>query len=324
MTIFNTAYDTTACSGMNLVTEKIRNALNVMAAKGYGNYTGVDGVEQIEREMGDAVIPSFSHPVSYHIRGQQQDSLAADFRPFIRKDAKSFDYKITDKTQYVFMQLRLHLNRIWMNPHGIETIRDLSPVSMAMYAAWISENIRSRLGLEPHEQVKLAMYAAYFYATLFLPRDEPIPEARMVRVIATIAKATNASPDQVETFINALPQQLESKGVQSLDNITEWCKALEEVVGSVRLRDFSPGTLVSYIKGTWFGVAAYEVLAVALEHPPTWLAVITMAYVSDAYKKTGITSLAERFERRGGGRQFVDSVKVVLKGIGSKINYDGI
>ena len=97
-----------------------------------------------------------------------------------------------------------------------------------------------------------------------------------------------------------------------LGNITEFCSTVQNVLENVRLKDFSMGMLVTLIGNSWFGVNANKILAIALEHPPTWLAVMGSAINYKGYKNTTIAKTIDKVNKRGVGNQFITAYKNIL------------
>ena len=58
---------------------------------------------------------------------------------------------------------------------------------------------------------------------------------------------------------------------------------------------------------TWFGANAKEILAVALEHPPTWLSLVYIALKERSYKNTSLAKIALRYALNKGGNDFIRS-----------------
>jgi hypothetical protein len=98
----------------------------------------------------------------------------------------------------------------------------------------------------------------------------------------------------------------------ALPSISAMCTIAQEVVDSVRLNDMNIGLFFQILSGAWYGdAAARETLLAALEHPPTWIALLVAAATDRSFKKTGITQLYER-EKPAVQKQFLHAVLGLL------------
>ena len=64
---------------------------------------------------------------------------------------------------------------------------------------------------------------------------------------------------------------------------------------------------------SWFGSNAKEILAVALEHPPTWYAIVFSSLEERTYKNSMIARVAERFGKGGAWVDFKNAYSELIK-----------
>jgi hypothetical protein len=296
MTRFATAYDTTVCGGY--VLDKLAEGIQLAMVKGDLAFSRIPNTRVFEvRAMGAAssAIPEFAHPYPFEYQGQQ--CLAVDVRPFGHYDRMKGQFVVRNPVEYELLVHRAKLNDLWLGGEAT-MLRDVSPAAMQFYASWIAENVARRFALDPREQLDLAILSAFFYGSLFLDGDE-FDEARKLKVVGAVSQATRASAQDVLKVVDE---------IGPLSNIESFCAMAKIATKSVRLQVFNQGVLVSILKGTWFGVHSQEMLAVATEHPPTWLAVLLAAHVDRTYKNSALAKLVERQAKRDSGQQFVRAV----------------
>ncbi len=297
MTRFATAYDTSVCSGY--VLDKLAEGIHLALVKGDLAFARIPNTRVFEvRAMGAAssAIPEFAHPYPFEHQGQQ--CLAIDVRPFGHYDRIKGDFVVRNPVEYQLLVHRAKLNDLWL-AGDFNALRDVSPAAQAFYSAWISENVARRYALDPREQLDLTIFAAFFYGCLFI-EDGDYDEAKKMRMVAAITRASRASAQDVLSVVDRLDGPI--------GTIEDFCRVAKDATKSVRLQEFNPGVLVSILKGTWFGVHSQEMLAVATEHPPTWLAVLLAAHVDRTWKNSSLAKLVERQAKRDSGQQFVRSV----------------
>lgn len=297
MNHFATAYDTTVCAGY--VLDKLQEGIQLALIKGDLAFARIPGTRIFEvKAMGtaNASIPEFAHPYRFEHQGEQ--CLAIDVRPFGHFDRLKGAFVVRNPVEYELLVHRAKLNDIWLSDDWL-TLRDVSPMALSYFASWIAENVARRFALDPKEQLNLGILAAFHYLCLFLV-DDQLAEANKLKMVARISAAMRCSAHDVLAVLD------EQHG--PCLTIVDFCAQAKNATKSVRLQEFNAGVLVSIIKGTWFGVHSQEMLGAAMEHPPTWLAVLLAAHVERTYKNSTLARLVEKQAQREGGQQFVRAV----------------
>jgi len=278
MTIFKTAYATTACRGF--VLRPIEEAIEKARALGYLHppadlpFAIVTGSSAFE-----LAIPSFAHPFL-----TADDQLLVDMRPVGRWDQGQARFNVRNPIEYNLAALRGKLNYIWLG-RDPAILRDLSPLPLAVYCDWVAKTLARRFALSAREGLDLAIYTGWFYLSLF--SDEvTLSEREHNSRVQMIARQLRAPASDVFTVVDKI-------GTIPL-NLPEYCKLAHEVVGSVRLAELNAGVVLEVLGGSWFGNHR-ETLAVALEHPPTWLTLMLTAATDRGFKTTGIADIMNRF-----------------------------
>ena len=303
MTIFKTAYDTFACQ--SFVMTKVRHALDGVYHTGQLQSIPRSSARQLVG--GSALsneVPAFAHPIQPDKPqfGDEVPPIIIDARAFGKYDAHVGGFVVRNKTEYEFLVLRARLNNCWVR-EAPSLLLNVSPLAMKMFASWIGENVAKKFLLDPREQLMLQIYSAFFYWSLF-QGDHPLHATDKQRAMATIVKSTGLSAKEVTEVVEHFEKPV--------TGIEEFCELASEVVRSIRLKEFNVGVLFAVLGGTWFSTAGKEIVAVALEHPPTWIAMIAMASQDRSYKNSAVNRLLERLDRRDKGLSFLRSVNVML------------
>jgi hypothetical protein len=299
MSIFRTAYDTTACVGYQL--SKTSTAIN--AAYYDGSVDRIPDTNIRSIVGGSALannVPAFAHPLLVDIDNNKL--LFIDARSYGKIDINSNSFKVRNETEYNLLVTRAKLNEVWIKDNPL-WLRDISYIPMSIFSSWISESISRRFALDPREQFNLAILAAIFYNSLFTDEAE-ITEHEKLRLINSISRSIHASTTDVMEIIDK---------VSVVNNVFEYCSHAEEISGSIRLKELNPGILYSILGNTWFGTNAKEMVAVALEHPPTWIAILISAFTERSFKNSQISKLTERSNYKRDGDNFVRAVSKLLQ-----------
>ena len=303
MTAFKTAYDTTICQGF--VTRKTADALQVAQLNGALHVE--PGNSRIHYVQGGSVesdaIPTFAHPMLV-MDHNHQPFLAVDLRAVGRYDSQQGRFVVRNDIEHDVLRRRAQLNDAWLNEKA-KSLKALSSLPMAVYASWLSEAIQRRFALDAREQLNLAILAAIFYNSQFSD-DTELADEEKNRVAGAVAKAVRANADDVYKVLDVAPV---------VTDIRAFCTIAREVVPNIRLQSLNAGLLYDIIGGTWYGLNAREVIAVAVEHPPTWIAVLLAAYNERSFKNSAITKITERPSNRDNGGNFLRAVlNVVVPG----------
>lgn len=302
--MFKYAYDTKPCA--DYVLDRIRKALQIeMIERRLFNVEDLsDNIILVTGQNPD--VPIFAHPFPVE---EERDlergsipSIAIDIRGFTRiKDGRLIP---TAQNDLRLIALRAAVNNYWVT----ETPRDLLNLSdypMRIYARWVSENLTRRLGLDPQTQMRVSIIAAVFYASLFLETDEWDERTRL-KVASLVGRATMTGIEQALEIIDPLEDNAPT-GIESL------VEMLQQHGESVRLEKVSVPLLYTILGGTWFGANSKENIAVALEHPPTFLSILFEAVDNRTYRKANLSEIAERANRKDAAKQFTTNFARLIK-----------
>lgn len=298
MPIFYSAYDTTF--GRRYHTEPTEAALVKATVSNY-LAKNADGYTVIQDSSDWPVdIPAFSHPL--YIEKHPYDGLYVDARHFVTKNRQSGELKVNSQADYNLLLARAGLEHIWRTEPP-QLFRAMSPLPASVYSSWLSENISRRFGLEPEDQYKLSIFSAWFYYSLFDNAEMP-DERDYLKICQGIAKATRISIDTIMQTLDGQPY---------VKNITDYCERLEDMTGNIRLKDFSSIVLYPILNSTWFGANSHEIVACAIEHVPTFLAMITAAMSERAYTRSQLSKMIERVPAKNSADDFLLQITATLK-----------
>lgn len=299
MTIFNTAYETQACQGF--VLSQVREGLLKAAAT--QNISGI--YTPIYEVLGSAPIelsvPAFAHPFELKAERDNPSTIAVDARPFGAWDARQNEFRVRNHPDIGLLRLRAQLNAVWL-ADGAALLRDVSPLALGQYAEFLSKNVTRRFALNPREAQDLTILAGWFYLSCHT-NDTVLHDRDRQRFVQSIARATRVSAEEIFQLTDQVDGPIRS--------VAEFCRLMEPITQSVRLRDINVGVLYQMLTGSWFGTNAAEIVTVAIEHPPTWVALLATAIGERTFKKSGLTQQVER-ARPDAQKQFVHAVKAMI------------
>lgn len=311
MTIFNDSYQTT--NGSVLITKPIEVAIKEAFIK-----DGLNTVQLNVKENNGVIpvfitgsyaseneIPLFTHPISI-LNYQHKDYICTDLRFFVRKDTPldRIESGVKNLTEYNFAKSRAIMNLIWMaggrhtdaaNRQGVSQIKNGLPFAGIVFAAWLSETIAKAYALDFKDQTQLFILSSFYYQTLFTDETTIDQEAKERMATHTI-KATKAPAEFVFSVFDK---------IGPIKDINDYCANVANVLENVRLKNFNLVMLLTIVKNSWYGNNAKEFIQVAIEHPPTWVAIVYTALSERTYKSSMIYRVAERYGKRGGSDEFM-------------------
>lgn len=300
--MFKTAYDTLACRAYNTASIEhaiklaiIEGEINPFVIPGFNfNFKGVYGINN-----GNDKIPAFSHPFRMEISGTT--GYLIDSRAYVVKD-RSGEYSLTNAADFKFQVHRAVMNLEWEeDPNALKTFGELSPL---VFCRWLTEAIVKRLGLNPNEQVRVTTVTLFYWFGLFREKDEEFSEKEKMMILQKLSQITAIPTTTTMAFVDEIPLML---------SIQQYVDVLKNVAGSKRLESLNPALLFSMLSGSWFGLNAKETIAVAVEHPPTFVTIIEMALNNRSYRKSVLGRLTYEADKKGRGEAFLKNFYATLQ-----------
>jgi hypothetical protein len=305
--MFNEVYETTPCKGYKESQQTIKSALQrelIDDTLGYAQTPikgiEVNGIYTVPNAIKTSTVGVFQHPVVVK-RVSGDEVIVVDTRAFtgVRTDKAT---SITGLTEYNFLVLRARLQQAWMQGKRYE-LSTCGVIVIQAFCRWVSEAITRRLNMTPQDQMKLAITTGIYYLELFQPPGE-LDESAKLKIATQVARACYV---QVSVVLEVYDQ------LNRLEDINAFVAALKVVVPNERTELLTTGLLYSILGGSWFGNNAREVVAVALEYPPVFIAMIYTSLVDRSYRRSFLAELVENLDRRGQpGKDFMASLTALL------------
>lgn len=294
--MFTHSYQTTPCSAYKL--DKIE--LEIRKGMIDGSLVMPESVASVFKEstLTDLYavtatndnIPPFAHPVV--IAEGDSGYIVLDLRGSTKTDRVG-NVTVGARSDLKFLLLRGALQRSWLNL-GPADLLSLGSFPVTVYVRWLSENISRRMSLDPASQLVVTVVSGYFYLLSF-KEDKSLTENDRIKLASQIARATHIPADKCIDIVATLPV---------MHNVHDYIAGMIEAVQSVRLAKFNAGLLYSIIGGGWFGANAREVLAVAVEHPPTFLALVYSALNDRSYHRSLFAKTVQAADKNELGKNF--------------------
>ena len=237
----------------------------------------------------EAQIPAFTHPIAF-LNYEGKDYLCTDIRMFIRKGTPPDDIEsgIRNKSEVDFSVSRSILNLAWITG-GVNEIKNSLRWAAKVYSTMVASVIARENNLDYRDETLVVIAAEYYYRTLFISQEKITEEQKEDLAIHTI-KSTQAPAELVHRVFDNMPD---------FSNIREWCVALGKVVENPRLENFNYGLLLELLRNAWLYTDGKRIMAVALEHPPTWCAMVYCSIVDRGLRNSMVARFSDTLGKRG-------------------------
>lgn len=240
-------------------------------------------------------VPNFTQLVN--LGTDDKPKIVLDGRPYMRQDQRNGTYRTTAENDYGFQCARLALT-LRMLSGDKQLFRRLGDVPAKTFIRWVTMTLASRYNLPLEHQLPLMIVSAYYYFGMMDSEVATNPEER-VQLAPIIARLTGASVNQVMDFADRLGP---------LQNGNDLAMALSTQTGTIRMGELKFSDLYTLMASSFVGINARENVGVALEHIPTFIAMVYTALGERSYRKTVLFARAERSGRASDLKQFTDLV----------------
>ncbi len=286
--MIKTPYETTIArhSLLNHITSALAIALSndeLATCELSGNVQVVTGLK-----TGAVKIPQFTHPVVFE-DAYKNKRIAIDGRTCVAVRGSSSEIAVPKNLpEYALLAYRAITQKCWMAGH-YNDIRNVSPIIGGIYSRWVSETVARQFQLAPDVQLKLAILSAFFYICQFIPKDAFDPKEELKHA-AQVARYVGVSVDFA---------QKELSGIGHINDLKEFADLVRSLNLSVRLDKFDHAVMLTILTGYWLGNRDREMVAVALEYPPTFITLVYQAINERGYAKTRLADMILRNYDKG-------------------------
>lgn len=293
--MFKSPYNTTV--GKNLLVGSIVNEVTERLMSGVLYQVDDRNIHLVTNEHPS--IKAFAHPMIINEGGK--NVIVADVRHASRYDRNSGKLKGGDELDYVLLRCKL-MEEAWVNDNSRDLL-NAGDFQIKVFSMLISENIGQRMHLDLATQAKLRVITAYYYLCLFFD-EMPNDEDDRLKYIKRISRCTGI---QVQNIIDIL------EGIDPIYNSLAFIDVVKENLDSVRFNNFNTGILYTLLGGIWYGSNANEHMGIALEHPPTFVAMLYQVTTNRNYRKSILGTIVNRIAKEEIAKQFVMNVKRLVE-----------
>jgi hypothetical protein len=227
----------------------------------------------------------------------QEPRLVLDGRPYMRYDRRTGTYRLTAENDYMFHCIRGALTLQLMKGDKA-VIRRLGDVPMITFTRWITLALSQKFNLDLAAELKVSIAVAYYYLGMSDDAVATDPEARleMANIVQRVTKADLRTVMEVADTI------------KSLATFDDLARTVSEDLGTIRMGKLKFPDIWLLVAGSFSGVNYRENIGVALEHLPTFIAMVYCALEDKSYRKSAIFMRAKSAGSDRDHKTFTDLV----------------
>jgi hypothetical protein len=232
------------------------------------------------------------------IGSQGEPKLLIDGRQYFKYDARQGTYRLAANNDWSFQCIRMALNTRLLKGDDSMFSR-LGDIPAKVFTRWVSGPLVTKFGLTIESQMALWVICAYYYYAMCMPELQDANQEARQQFASVVSRITGVPPDFV---INVI---LDVGPLKNADDLAEAMstKSYQERTGKLKFQD-----LFLLLSNSWFGTNSRENVGVALEHLPTYIAMLYMAVGDRSYRKTVLSQRADTVARPHELKGFTDMV----------------
>ena len=150
------------------------------------------------------------------------------------------------------------------------------------FVSFLAKRLTTQFNLDPYETSQVEVLIAMYWNNLV---KEGWSDMSQEQATKDINKHIYTTADIIEDVY--------SKNLK-YENINELAISLSKVLNSPKLRGFDAVTLVQLSTRASFGVGMDDIINIALEYPPYWVAAMYVSLNDKSYKHTFLARLVKR------------------------------
>lgn len=267
-----------------------------------------EGVMLVTAEA-DNVSP-FGHPIVSGVveKGEAKFLQSNRFDNTVYIDGRGFTsitrervLKLNDRDEFEMSMVRAGLTS-YAARNDIADLLSLGNFPLQVWIRWLTDIITRRTGLAPNYQRNVSVIIGVYYFSLFANLEvlegdyRQLPEKEKIKIARAIQSVTSIPSELTFEILDKL------KAMNDLEDLAE---ALVNHSGAISLSAIGAGTLRAMVAGSWMGANSKEVAAIALEHAPTFFAMVFRALRSRTHSKTLLGTAAVLANKHKDGDQWM-------------------
>lgn len=299
-----TPYQSTTCKDYDLK----RVVADVMEERINGKLIPQGRIELVGPE---STIPVFTQPLTRLEFGDRRDApnLVVDARAMVKLTRNSDQpWVVSNYNEFDLMRVRSRFQLLWQSEdYARQNLLRVGDLPAIVWVNWISKTLSYRLSLDPLQQLHLAVLCGYYYVCLFNTEGE-FNDTAKAKSAVMISRWTNTSVSEVLEVIDSQPYYA---------TIRDFVDNAKRSIETSRMEQLNLGLLYVLLGGSWYGSSSSrETVGVALEHPPTFLALINASLQLRSFRSANLAKVVQQATKGGNDKDLLKNLAFQFRDAG--------
>lgn len=222
---------------------------------------------------------------------------------------------LRNETEYTFIILRASIMGYYLNNDEM-SINNIKDELASAFGSWISTSCLTTYALTVEEVILLRIILMYYYYSVMQATE--INLSNIKRVLVSIGKyfGSSVSSSYIEDVLEVITKEDSLMNPNTLEDLVRLIKVVFEP-HSDKLKNMTSLSLLQMILNTWIGDNSNEIVAVSLEHPPTFAAVCYLALSSNSFKYTKLSNILD--SKLKNKKDLMLNLSIILKNTNYKV-----
>jgi hypothetical protein len=262
----------------------------------------ITGYNDEEKDLG-----VWDHPIVMK-NHKDQDVVVIDLRKYVsvnKEQPMNIMDVAKDKNVVEFLVLRALLTADFAcGEYG--RLRNIFKSISSGYASIVANVTNSIVILSPLEMVYVEIAAAYHASILFIEEDDI--KSSLGNIEARLSNMKFSLPINKKVIASLMEKmQYEDRTIVGL------VKNIQSVLPPEKQPLINNDAMVNMVSNIWYGPSGTETVIMALEHMPTWVALLYTSIVNKTYKRTRLATVIAKASRQINVNEFEKGISLYLK-----------
>lgn len=282
MAIFYSPYATTIGSKFN--TDRSQTAIRQSLGLNYP-WMKINEANKTIFIYPNSVVPTFSHPLTIEtVKGLTY--TICDLSSFIRERQEG-EYTVANKPLFSLQTIRTVLTADLIN-NGTRSIKSLSPNIVKTYVDLITSSLSMAFSLNNEEVLALRALSGWMYYSM-LHSDLFSGELEFDALVAKLAREINIPSSFLYRYLDQ----------EFYKSVGDFLEKIKQKINNPAVQKINEGLFYTVIAknlnaNVWIGLEKQEILAMSIEHIPTFIATLVICLSEQVFKNAGLTKMALR------------------------------
>lgn len=187
------------------------------------------------------------------------------------------------------------------------SLKSLASIPQKVFSMWLAVSISRRYSLDFKDQYILNVIFGVWFNSLFIDQEtfkgEPLDELLMGLL---------SNPNHDRELLSAIKTTLEDGfKLATINDAIDLSKKF--VTNLTYIGDFNLNVLMSLISNTYYSLNGKELIAMSLEYPGIFMAILYNVVTDKTFKKSVLMTIAEKFSRKQELTTFIEQYSFMVK-----------